>query len=521
MLSWAFLSLSMAIALSACNRTAPQAPGPPAAGLSITAIHPTSGPVQSIDTITGSDFNALSADDSVYFDGTAAAVVQASATQLIVTVPVHSRTGRVTVKVGDSVATGPIFTVLALPIISSISPTHGLAGIADTIKGAGFEEATPQVSFNGVAATVVSADSNKLIVYVPISTTGPVSVTIGGLTSQGPVFTYDTAGAADSVMVSTLAGSGVAGSQDGTGTAASFSFLWDVAADQNGNVFVADPNNHAIRKITPSGIVTTIPGTSDPGNIYGPPKPNFYTPEGVAVDQYDTLFISDVSTTYIFTDFDGVSAFLAGNGTKSVNGDSEVATFTQPRGMAVDKNDNLYVVDLITSAIKKITPDGWVSILAGGYGVKGGTDGTGAAAGFLQPTGVAVDDDGNVFVADYGDGEIRKITPNGVVTTLAGNLSGATSIDGVGSAASFAGPIGLALDAHGNIYVADYFSSKIRKVTPAGVVTTIAGTGVTGGADGPGRTATFNEPTGIAVDGSGNIYVSDGSNYKVRKIVIK
>jgi serine/threonine protein kinase, bacterial len=433
------LALAIGIALSSCSRTTPVPWFPIPV---ISGIQPSSGPAQSTDTITGTGFSTQASGDSVYFNGTPAAVVQAGTTQLIVTVPAQGGTGKVTVKVG-------VFT------------------------------------------------------------------------ATGPVFTYDTtAVVTDSVMVSTLAGSGLLGTQDGTGQAASFQYLDDVAADRSGNVYVSEELTHVIRKITPAGVVSTLTGASPPGWVSGPP--NWYYPLGMVVDQYDTLFIGDGALYYVFTVFNGVSKVFAGDGTKSTNGDWEVDQFTNPTGLAVDKNENVYVVDNTFATIKKITPDGWVSLLAGGVGVPGGTDGTGAAAGFNQPRNLTVDSSGNLYVADAGDQEIRKITPGGVVTTLAGNLSGnGMSVDGVGAAANFSVPMGIAMDGSGNLYVADNLTGMIRKVTPGGVVTTIAGTGEQGAKDGPGKTATFNRPTAIAIDGSGNLYVSDAGNYKVRKIVIK
>ena len=176
------------------------------------------------------------------------------------------------------------------------------------------------------------------------------------------------------------------------------------------------------------------------------------------------------------------------------------------------------MADTFTNIIRKITPAGVVSTLAGTAGVTGHADGTGAAASFYYPAGVAVDASGNVYVADLSNSTIRKITPAGMVSTLAGTAGVTGHADGTGAAASFYRPRGVAVDASGNVYVADLNNSTIRRITPAGVVSTLAGTaGVTGHADGTGAAASFYRPRGVAVDASGNVYVADTSNNIIRK----
>ena len=166
-----------------------------------------------------------------------------------------------------------------------------------------------------------------------------------------------------------------------------------------------------------------------------------------------------------------------------------------------------------------MTPAGVVTTLAGLAGSQGSADGTGSAARFAWPIGVAVDSTGNVYVADNGNDTIRKVTPAGVVTTLAGLAGSSGSADGTGSAARFYGPSGVAVDSAGNVYVADTGNYTIRKVTPAGVVTTLAGlAGTEGSADGTGSAARFSYPSGVAVDSAGNVYVADTGNNTIRKV---
>ena len=206
---------------------------------------------------------------------------------------------------------------------------------------------------------------------------------------------------------------------------------------------------------------------------------------------------------------------LAGSGASGfADGTGSTAQFNDPVGVAVDGAGNVYVADTYNHRIRKVSPAGVVTTLAGS--TQGFADGAGSAAQFNGPYGVAVDGAGNVYVADYYNSRIRKVTPAGVVTTLAGS-STQGSADGAGSAAQFSGPYGVALDGAGNVYVADLNNQRIRKVTPAGVVTTLAGS-TQGFADGAGSAARFNGPTGVALDGAGNVYVADRENQRIRKV---
>ena len=204
----------------------------------------------------------------------------------------------------------------------------------------------------------------------------------------------------------------------------------------------------------------------------------------------------------------------------SADGTGSAARFRDPRGVAVDSAGNVYVADYSNHTIRKITPAGVVSTLAGLAGNPGSDDGTGNAARFSQPAGVAVDSAGNVYVADTFNHTIRKITSAGMVSTLAGLAGSLGSEDGPVSGARFNHPYGVAVDsASGNVYVADSANHTIRKITPAGVVSTLAGlAGNPGSADGIGSAARFNSPYGVAVDSAGNVYVADSHNNTIRKI---
>jgi sugar lactone lactonase YvrE len=185
----------------------------------------------------------------------------------------------------------------------------------------------------------------------------------------------------------------------------------------------------------------------------------------------------------------------------------------------VDQSGTLYVTDTDNQKIRKITASGAVTDYVGS-GTPGSTDGTGIEASFYYPQGIAVDGTGTLYVADTDNQKIRKIEAGGVVTTLAGSGSYG-STDGTGTLASFNGPSGVAVDVNNNVFVADAGNNKIRKISAIGEVTTLAGSGVEGAIDGSGIEANFKYPEGVAVDGSGKVYVADGYNNKIRKISLE
>ncbi len=262
---------------------------------------------------------------------------------------------------------------------------------------------------------------------------------------------------------------GAYGGDDGMGSAARFSYPVGVALDGDRNAFVADFGGSTIRKITPAGEVTTFAG------LYASPG--------------------------------------------SQDGMGNAARFSYPRAVATDAAGTVYVADTYNHTIRKITPAGVVSTLAGLAGSAGSADGQGSAARFYAPHGLAVDASGNIYVSDTNNHTIRRITPGGEVRTLAGSVGVYGSSDGIGNAARFYLPRGMGADAAGNIYVVDSGNGTVRKLTAAGVVTTVAGRPdifSAGSTDGPGSMARFSSPEGIAIDASGRIYVADTRNNAVR-----
>ncbi len=259
----------------------------------------------------------------------------------------------------------------------------------------------------------------------------------------------------------------------------------------------------------PAGTVTTVAGTGSPGAKDGAGA-TFAGPNGLCVTSNDYLYVADLENNLIreVDQFGGVLTF-AGSGTDSLaNGTGTVAAFAFPAGVAMDKSGNVYVADFGNAVIRKITSNAVVTTYAG-TGVAGSANGAATAATFNGPDGVAVDALGNVYVSDMVDNLIRKIDASGNVTTLAGSGK-ATFANGTGTAASFNAPNGIAVDASGNVYVADLVNRLIREITPAGVVTTFAGGGVAG--------IDFVAPAGVAVDANGNVYVADESTNLISMI---
>jgi hypothetical protein len=322
--------------------------------------------------------------------------------------------------------------------------------------------------------------------------------------------------------VTTRAGLAAAsGSADGTGSAARFHQPVGVAVDGAGTAYVVDSYNHTIRKVTASGVVTTLAGLAGyagsadaTGNAA-----RFLYPAGITMDGAGNLYVTSSHTIRKVTAAGEVTT-LAGLAlaSGSADGAGSAARFWSPRGVAVDSVGTVYVADFFNHTVRKVTAAGVVTTLAGLAGTSGSEDGTGSEARFHYPAGVAVDAVGTVYVADYGNSTIRKVTAAGVVTTLAGLAGYPGSIDATGSAARFSFPEGVTVDGAGTVYVADTENGTIRKVAAGGAVTTLAGlAGTSGSTDGTGSAAWFDWPTGVAVDGVGTLYVAERFNHAIRR----
>ena len=294
--------------------------------------------------------------------------------------------------------------------------------------------------------------------------------------------------------------------------------------DGAGNLYVADASNNVIRKITPAGLITTFAGSAGVAGAQDGTGTNalFNQPNAVAVDSAGNVYVADTGNATIRKiGPSGVVITLAGTAASrgNVDGAGAAARFSSPIGLTVDSSGNVYVTDAYTDTIRKVNSAGTVSTIAGTALTRGDADGTGAAALFNYPSGATADATGNLYVADTYNDTIRKITSAGAVSTLAGSAGVSGGNDGNGIYGLFNQPVGVVADAAGNIYVADTGNGTIRRVTATGGVTTVAGiAGIAGIRDGTGSGALFNQPRGLSLDGGGNLYVADTGNAAIRKV---
>jgi serine/threonine-protein kinase len=378
--------------------------------------------------------------------------------------------------------------------------------------------------------TDVSTTSRTSTIALVANTYYYASVTTinyGGTSSeQVSSSTIQTAAAAAAALtgtVTTFAGSGTPAFVNGIGTNASFNRPVSLAVATDGTLYVTDIGNNCIRKITTGAVVSTFAGR---GGQFGyadgiGTNAAFASPNGITMSTDGTLYVSEnnVNNNHRIRKITtgGVVSTFAGSGSAAfADGIGTNASFSYPAGMAMATDGTIYVADYANNRIRKITTGGVVSTFAGS-GSAAFADGIGTNASFKNPNGVAVATDGTIYVADYANNRIRKITTGGVVSTFAGSGSAAFA-DGIGTNASFSYPAGMAMATDGTIYVADYANNRIRKITTGGVVSTFAGSGTAAFADGIGTNASFFRLTSLAIATDGTMYVADYENHRIRKI---
>jgi sugar lactone lactonase YvrE len=322
--------------------------------------------------------------------------------------------------------------------------------------------------------------------------------------------------------VSTLAGSGTAGCTNGTGTSAQFNCPSGIAVDSQGCVYVADRTNHCIRKVTSTGVVTTLAGSCTKGYADGNcTQAQFNCPSGVAVDKNGNVYVADQGNNCIRKiSCTGDVTTLAGSCTSKGSNDGVcgAAQFNFPTGITVDKNCNVYVADQCNNRIRKITPDGVVTTVAGS--TEGFNNGYCYAAQFHNTTALACDANDNIYVVDQFNYLVRKIAPSGTVSTYSCAPQSSGSNDQGGNSTSFGSPCGIAVDANNNIYVADQTNQHIHKITPSGTVSSYSCPGVQNNTD-PTYSSQISVPCGLTADGAGNVYVADYSGQCIHKISCK
>jgi sugar lactone lactonase YvrE len=390
--------------------------------------------------------------------------------------------------------------------ILSLSINSGRSHAGVIITGVGFvtDVTKDKVTFNGKLATVYNATDTTLNVSVPVGAgTGLVMVSVGDLTATGPVFTYERS----LTGVYTFAGNDRDTSIDGTGTSASFHGVRAITSDKLGNVYVTDPMDHIIRKITPDAVVTTFAGGGKAGFANAKGRAAlFHTPSGIAADSDGNVFVNDLGNRVIrkITPDGTVTTFVGAITNPFKDGTGTAAGFVSLNAITIDKNNNLFVLD--GNSFRKITPAGVVTTLPPKYPSN-------------EITGFAIDNDGTFYMST--DQMIISLTQTGVVGLVAGtDLAGYQN--GPGNQAQFYYPSGIAFDKAGNLIVADTDNNVIRIIYPSGYVLTLVGNRYTPFpvVDGPDGVATFYAPLGLTFDPSGNLFVLE-EDHRVRKLIFE
>jgi uncharacterized protein (TIGR03437 family) len=425
-------------------------------------------------------------------------------------------------------------------VSASLNTPHGIATdsagniyIADVINNR-VRAVAPNGTISTIAGTGIgdfSGDggpANKAALDYPYY----AAVDSGGViyiadTNNGRVRSIATSG-----IISTLAGNGGPFSGDGgAGIGALLNYPSSVALDAAGNIYVADTWNNRVRKLTRAGTITTVAGSGNLGAAGdgGPATAaNINHPYGIAVDSAGNLYIADTNNNRIReVTIDGVIHTIAGNGTRGYSGDSgaaTAATLANPRGVQVDGAGNVYIADSFNHVIREVNKKTGVITTIAGTGLSGfaGDGGPATSALLNTPLGVSVDAAGNVYIVDTLNSRLRRLTPDGKINTIAGNGNLGFSGDGVAATStSLYYPTSMALDSAGFVYIADSFNCRIRKLAANGVISTTVGTGDASfyGDGGIATSAALNYPDGLAIDGAGNMYIADTANSRIREVL--
>lgn len=409
--------------------------------------------------------------------------------------------------------------------LNGMNPLGGPKNTVVTFTGTNFGIDIDKVNvfFDNIKAEVQQVNQTSIVAVVPPKAfSGVVKILVEGKELDGFVFDYQISEA----QVSILAGA-LKGFVDGDVSEAQFSSPYGITIDNDGNLYVTD--NNSVRKITfefegdllANILVSTLAGNGNFGSANGMgPNARFDAPTGITAASNGNLYVADTFNNSIRTITpSGEVSTLIGEDSPSYEEVFGTDSPFGPIGITLNNENNLYITDQSNHSIKKIILPDEISTLAG-EGISGFVDATGTNARFSFPKDIAIDSEGNFYVTDSENNSIRKITPSGIVTTLAGGSTSGFE-NGLGSEAKFNFPQGITIDKNDNLYVVDVGNHSIRKITPSGIVSTLAGNGTPGFSSGVGSEALFNKPRGITIDADGNLYVVDGGNHSIRLLILE
>ncbi|MGA9670615.1 MAG: chitobiase/beta-hexosaminidase C-terminal domain-containing protein [Terracidiphilus sp.] len=424
---------------------------------------------------------------------------------------------RVRVLNSDNVTPTPVFDLAPGSYVGTQT-----VNISDPMPGA-----VVHYTLDGTTPTASSVLNTGPLTVAATETIKAIAIAAGYVPSQIASATYTIS----LPLISTVAGNGFVG-YNGDLIPALSSYLSNpsgAAVDRSGDIYFCDTNNQIVRKVTPDGIIHTIAGNGSigySGDGGAATSAQLNNPQGIAVDDFGNIYIADFSNYVIRkVDSNGIITTVAGNGTQGISADGGPATSAElanPLGVAVDRSGNLYIADIGSYRIRQVTSDGIINTVAGS-GLTGYTGDGGAAisAELNQPSAVAVDNLGNLYIADTANNAVRKVTPAGTISTVAGTgTKGYSGDGGPAISAQLYRPSGLAVDASGNLYVLDYENLVIREVDLTGNIKTVAGNGSSGysGDGGLATSAELDNPGGIALDSFNNLYIADSGNVVIRRV---
>lgn len=426
---------------------------------------------------------------------------------------------------GQSAVVGSAFAEPLAVLVEDAKgdPVSG-ASVSFTGTGLSFANSTVTTGSDGMASTAATPTTagNLTVTATTNGVSGSAIFALIGTASVPP---------SGGGIISTYAGDGTAGfsGDGGAATSAELSQPVGTAIDSAGNLYFADSGNNRIRKITPAGVISTFAGNGTAGfsgDGGAATSAELSGPLGIAFDNAGNLYIAESGNERVrkVTPL-GIISTIAGNGTAGYNGDGISATSAElnnPNGIIVDQSGNVYIGDYFNNRVREVNTAGVISTVAGnGTGGYSGDGGLAINAELYWPAGLALDSNGNLYIADDNNSRVREINSAGIISTFAGTGYGGYNGDGIpATSAELYAPDRVTTDSAGNVYISEYGNNRIRKVNTSGIISTVAGTGTAGfsGDGGLATSAEINTPRGLTVDESGDLYISDAANNRIRKV---